>query len=135
MENYAPGSYTFKITGSDGALSAETTFTLTLQNPCPTSPLQLSNETPFTDQTVYRNIDEVINWTTPEIVTPSTAVDCGPISIEFSKSDGSALDEAIFSDHRLEPTNTFTILKATSLPEFKTYELIYRAYYSDYPEV
>ena len=54
MTGFPPGEYTFKITGSAEDLSASSTFTIKLEDPCPTSTLELVDPSPFTDQVVYR---------------------------------------------------------------------------------
>ena len=72
MQDYLPGSYTFKVTGTDGTSSAYTTFTLTLENPCPSSTLSFASQTPFDDQSVYRYSDTSIAWSIPEVISSST---------------------------------------------------------------
>ena len=47
--NFLPGTYTFKIIGTEGSLSAFETFTVTLVDPCPTSTLTFINPSPFVD--------------------------------------------------------------------------------------
>ena len=102
MANFPAGDYTFKITGTVGTKSAYITFVMTLVDPCPTTQLTINN--PFVDQT-YTLRDAEINqqWNIANILSRATAVDCGPITVNFFNDDAlkSALDSSIFGDIRV----------------------------------
>jgi hypothetical protein len=59
MQNFPPGEYTIRITGTEGTLSATYDFTITLVNPCLTATLTLAEPSLFSDQTVYRIHDNI----------------------------------------------------------------------------
>lgn len=94
MEGFPDGFYTFKITGSEGSLSASHTFTVTLVNPCPFATLTLNEPTSLVDTEVWRREDSIIRWELDNLATSSTAVNCGQFGLEFFINDDiqSALD-------------------------------------------
>ena len=49
IQNFPPGQYTIKITGTEGSISAEYVFTFSLVDPCPNATLSLINPSPFVD--------------------------------------------------------------------------------------
>ena len=118
MKNFLPGTYVFKIEGTienmHGSQSVYAEFSLTLVNPCPESTLSLL-PSPFADTEVWRREDSTLGWTIADMVTSSTTLDCGLISVEFfnDNEQKSELDSSMFFDDRSgSPSNQFTVLSA-----------------------
>ena len=87
MAKYRPGDYLVTLRGSAGTVFpvfVDTTFTLSLINPCPTAALSNLQKEPFLSVT-YTLGDESIDQTfsIDNLVSLDTPVDCGPILISF----------------------------------------------------
>ena len=137
MVFFKPGEYTFKITGTVGTKSAKTTFMMTLVDPCPTTTLTIINLDFFTDQTyILRDpkIDQL--WDIDNLITKSTMVDCGSLSVDFFNDDEeqTTLDPDLFLDDRinLEQLN-LTSLYTEDVQKVGLYPVKYRVYHTRYP--
>ena len=62
MAKYSPGSYQVTLRGTVGSetkISEDVTFTLVLENPCPTSPLSVVMEIAFDDISYRLGSDQI----------------------------------------------------------------------------
>lgn len=136
MVTTPPGTYTLQITGSSGAKSESFTVDLVLVDPCFTVNLQLQ-PSPFTDVSYTLRDDPVSQpWTTEDLISPLTQVNCGPITVELINDlDGSGALEPnlIIDDRTLAPPNQFTVLYTEDVSKHGAYPLSYRVYYTNYP--
>jgi len=134
MAKYPPGDYTFEITATLGSISKKITFVMTLVDPCPTTTLTINS--PFVPK-LYTLRDPQIDqsWNINSIVSKATAVDCGPLAVDFFNDDAteSSLDTSIFADIRVN-TGDFKFINLYTEDTSKkgTYPIKFRAYYTEY---
>ena len=134
MANYPPGDYTFEVTATLGSISNKITFVMTLVDPCPTTTLTINS--PFVPK-LYTLRDPQIDqsWNINSIVSKATAVDCGPLAVDFFNDDAtkSSLDASIFGDIRVT-TGDFKFINLYTEDTSKkgTYPIKFRAYYTKY---
>jgi hypothetical protein len=137
MVNFEPGAYFFRITGILGSQSETATFTMTLVDPCPEASLYLQ-PSPFADMTVWRREPISQDWSTDALVVSSTDADCGPLTVVFfNKHSNTDIDQSVFVDDRSGSlANQFTVLATQSVDiTNETYEICYRVFYTDYPQI
>ena len=105
-------------------------------DPCFIVDLQLQ-PSPFADAT-YNLRDPAMTqpWKAAQLISPLTAVDCGPITVEFINGvdDSSVLEPGLLLDDRtLDPDNEFTTLYTEDVTKEGAYPVRYRVYHSNYP--
>ena len=77
----------FKITGTVGTLSATTTWTMTLTDPCPNAQFSLKSN-PFANVSyTLRNPELSIPWTVDDLVTNLPVWSCGLLTVTFYNDD------------------------------------------------
>ena len=129
------GSYVFEISATVGLKSAALQFKMILQDPCPTSLELLSN--PFLDM-VFETGGEAKtqSYNLSQLVTKSTAADCGPKTIEFMNEDQSSLIADLFTVSVSESEEVSLIVDSSEdRPDLVgLYRVKYRIGYERYPE-
>ena len=135
MVNYLPGDYEFTITGTVGAKSVTSTWTMTLVDPCLTTQLTIKNPAPFFEQD-YILRDSQMNrfWDLDTIVSRKTPVDCGSITVKFIDTNTTAVpDPLVFLDDRTRPNAfNYASLKIQDVDKRGLYLIQYTVYYTNY---
>ena len=109
---YPPGTYSMQVTGTSGLKVESFTVDIVLVNPCFTVDLDIQ-PSPFEDREYVLQDPEIeYVWNTADLVSPKTAVDCGPLSVEFFESADPLTNPRsdIFKDDRTnDPANSFKV--------------------------
>ena len=102
LDAFQPGTYIVTITATSGTLNVDTTFTLTLVDPCPSATLSI-NTLIFSGTFTYylRDPLQSYNWVESQVATISGVdpqVDCGAYDVVFFEDDGfeTPLDSIVF---------------------------------------
>ena len=133
---YPPGTYTMQITGTSGLKVDTVSIEIVLVNPCLTVDLDIQPN-PFGNREYFLKTPEIeYSWKAADLVSPKTAFDCGPLSVEFFQSADPLANlrkDLFFDDRTNDPENSFKVLYNEDESFKGSYPIHYRVFLTNYP--
>ena len=136
----APGTYVFTLEATCGLKKTQTSFTLIIEDPCPSALLTIKNPSIFPASVTRYLRDSVApyTWDAASIADiTGVSVDCGELDVKFFIDDGSETipNSLLFTDNRSTTPNQFELSYTEEITLAGSYSLSYKVFLANYPSV
>lgn len=144
------GSYDFIITAivvQEPNVRVQMPFTITLENPCPETPLVLADDQPFKGRyySYYLRDDLQLWYDRLTVVGNGLNTDCGLLILDFyNKDTGEEINQELFDDglgteveldELGREMRSFTVFKPTNINlNNEQFRFLVEIYYQEYPD-